>query len=237
MIGPVLRRVLAAGLPRLRALSRLRALLPGLALAVIAIGPAVAQSRDRAGDFDFYVLALSWSPSYCEAEGDRRGDAQCARPFHFVVHGLWPQYERGFPADCRNEAGRLPERLIRDQLDIFPAFGLVIHQWRKHGTCSGLDPEGYFAAARKAFGKVRIPAEFTGPGEPRMVDVEAVERAFLAANPGLDRTEIGVTCDDRRLREVRLCFTRDLGDFRACPEVDGRACRRDRVYLPAVRGR
>jgi ribonuclease T2 len=206
-----------------------------LVAAALAASPVLAQ--DRAGDFDFYVLSLSWSPSYCEAEGDRRRDVQCERPFAFVVHGLWPQYERGYPADCRSSEGRLPEGLIRDQLDIFPAFGLVIHEWRKHGTCSGLRAADYFKAARRAFEAIRIPEAFVALDKPRMVDVGSVETAFREANAGLDPDEIAVTCDGRRLREVRVCFKRDLSEFRACPEVDGDSCRRDRVFMHAVRGR
>ena len=59
--------------------------------------------QNEPGKFDYYVLALSWSPSYCQAAQERAPnrapDQQCSgRPFSFVVHGLWPQYERGFPA-------------------------------------------------------------------------------------------------------------------------------------------
>lgn len=218
----------------MRRLARVAATVAGLAAAAQA---APAGAVDKPGVFDFYVLSLSWSPSYCEAEGDRRNDVQCSRPFSFVVHGLWPQYERGYPADCPSAAGRLPDRMIRDQLDLFPAFGLVIHQWRKHGTCSGLAPADYFKAARRAFEAVTIPSEYRQPVEPRMVDVDAVERAFLAANKGLDADEMAVTCDGRRLREVRVCFAKDLTGFVRCPEVDGDSCRRDRVFMPAVRGR
>ena len=68
-------------------------------------GAASAQDRrqNAPGEFDFYVLSLSWSPSFCEAASERgrsgrSQDVQCGgRPFSFVVHGLWPQYERGFP--------------------------------------------------------------------------------------------------------------------------------------------
>ena len=88
--------------------------LPGLA----AFGTASAQDRrqNAPGEFDFYVLSLSWSPSFCAAAEERgnsgRSQAQCGeRPFSFVVHGLWPQYDRGFPEYCKRPSPR-PRRHV-----------------------------------------------------------------------------------------------------------------------------
>jgi len=199
---------------------------------------ATAQERGTPGNFDFYVLTLSWSPSYCEAEGDRRRDSeQCARgrPFAFVVHGLWPQYERGYPRACVNPAPRIPDRLIDSMLDLMPARALVIHEWREHGTCSGLGAEQYFVAVRRARERITVPGRFRRLDAYEMVSPAEVEDAFRAANPELKSDMIAVTCDDRRLREVRICLSRDL-TFRACPDVDRRACRSPRVVMPPVRG-
>ena len=44
-----------------------------------------------------------------------------------------------------------------------------------------------------------------------------------------------VICDQRRLSEVRICLSKDL-QFRACEEIDRRACRREQVVMPPVRG-
>ena len=111
---------------------------------VAGIRPATAQdSRQNApGEFDFYVLSLSWSPSYCE-EAEERGNSgrsqaqQCGgRPFSFVVHGLWPQYERGFPEYCQRPSPRLGRNIMTSMLDLMPAPGLIYNEWDKHGTCS-----------------------------------------------------------------------------------------------------
>jgi ribonuclease T2 len=200
--------------------------------------PATAQERGEPGEFDFYVVALSWSPSYCEAEANRRArDEQCrhGRPYAFVVHGLWPQHERGYPRECVVPAPRISNRTIESVLDLMPARGLVIHQWRTHGTCSGLGAEEYFAKLRQARQRIEIPEPYRHVDTFAMVSPNAVEEAFLAANPGLEADMIAVTCDSRRLREVRICFNRDL-TFRACPEIDRRACRIPRVAMPPVRG-
>jgi ribonuclease T2 len=209
-----------------------------LALVAIVLGidPATAQNRGRPGDFDLWVLSLSWSPSFCEATGNARGDAQCARPFAFVVHGLWPQYHRGWPADCDARSAPPSRDQVRDMLDIMPSPGLIQHEWRKHGTCSGLSGEAYLRVIRKLFEKIAIPAQFKDLREPRMVSTREVEAAFVAANKGLGTDEIAVQCDNRRLQEVRICLKKDLSAFVSCGKTERRACRLDRLYMPAVRG-
>ncbi|MBX3568186.1 MAG: ribonuclease [Rhizobiaceae bacterium] len=189
------------------------------------------------GGFDFYVLTLSWSPSYCEAEGDDANRQQCAsgRPYAFVVHGLWPQFERGYPSDCRVKERDVDEATLRGLYDIMPSAGLIRHQWRKHGSCSGLSQSDYFRMLRRAREFVAIPAAFRRLDAYRTVSPDEVERAFIAANPGIEPDGIAATCDRRLLREVRICMTKGL-EYRACPDVDRQSCRRDTVVMPPVRG-
>lgn len=184
--------------------------------------------------FDFYVLALSWSPSYCAVEGPDANRQQCeAEPAReFVVHGLWPQNESGWPEFCPlDEDDRfVPEELARQYLDIMPSVGLIGHQWRKHGSCTGLDQRGYLDTTREAFERISIPAvqELVRNGE---ADPHAVEASFIAANAGLPSDAVAVTCADGHIMEVRLCLSQDFG-WRACPEVDRRACRADFQAMP-----
>ena len=187
--------------------------------------------------FDFYVLSLSWSPSYCEAEGEDANRQQCAgqRPYAFIVHGLWPQFERGYPQDCPTDDPVVANETLRTLYDLIPSAGLIGHQWRKHGSCSGLSQNDYFEVLRAARGAVAIPVEYQRPEAYRMTDPDAAEAAFLDANPGLAAEGIAVTCDSRYLREVRICMTMELG-FRSCPEVDRRACRLPEVVMPPLRG-
>ncbi|WP_018963923.1 ribonuclease T2 [Ancylobacter sp. FA202] len=210
----------------------------GLALAALLLWPALAfaQQKGDPGRFDHYVLALSWSPSYCEAMGERAEPAQCAgaRPFAFVVHGLWPQYKRGWPENCVTPAPFVPEPVLRAMLDIMPSRRLVLHQWRKHGTCDGADAAAYFAEVRRAYERVTIPEGFRRLDDYRMVSPGEVEDAFRAANPGLAPDMIAIACDGRRLTEVRICMDRTLG-FTPCEEVDRRACRASRVVMPPLR--
>ena len=87
----------------------------------------------------------------------------------------------------------------------------------------------------RARAAIKIPDQFLEFSEHKMVAPEEVEEAFVKANPGLSRSAIAVTCDTRRLSEVRICVNKDL-QFRACEEVDRRSCRREKVVMPPVRG-
>lgn len=201
-------------------------------------GPPPSREATAGGSgFDFYVLSLSWSPSYCEAEGEDANRQQCAsgRPYAFVVHGLWPQYETGYPESCPTDDLEIADGLLRSLYDLMPSAGLIRHQWKKHGSCTGLSQADYFAALRAAREKVTIPAAYRRLDDYRTVEPGTVERDFLAANGGLPADGAAVTCDRRYLREVRICMTKAFA-FRPCPEVDRRACALDRAVMPPVRG-
>jgi ribonuclease T2 len=202
---------------------------------------ALAQDRRQGepGQFDFYVLALSWSPSYCEAAQarapSRTPDQQCGgRPFAFVVHGLWPQYERGFPSYCQVPAPRLDHAVVGSMLDLMPSPRLIFHEWDQHGTCSGLSPHAYFDTVRKARAVVKIPPAYLELDRPMIVEPAAVAEAFLFANPGLSRKALAVSCDNKRLTEVRVCLGKDFS-FHDCAEIARRTCRLDKIAVPAVR--
>jgi len=196
--------------------------------------------QNEPGQFDFYVLALSWSPSYCEVAQERAqgraSDQQCGgRPFSFVVHGLWPQYEQGFPSFCQVPAPRLDRTIVGSMLDLMPSPRLIFHEWDRHGTCSGLSAYAYFETVRKARAVVKIPPDYLALDKPITVTPDDVAEAFVKVNPGLSRASVAVACDSKRLNEVRICLGKDFA-FRDCAEVTRRACRRDRIAMPAVRG-
>ncbi len=227
--------------PLVRSLIRSFVLVASLAVTLAAC-PASAQDQrqNTPGEFDFYVLSLSWSPSFCEDAEERgregRSQAQCGgRPFSFVVHGLWPQYEHGFPEYCQHPSPRLAREIMTSMLDLMPAPGLIYNEWDKHGTCSGLGERAYFEIIRKARAAIKIPPEFLQLSEPKTVAPGDIEDAFVKANPGLMPTGIAVTCNRSRLSEVRICLSKDL-QFRECGEIDQRACRRDQVTMPPMRG-
>ncbi|HEX5507634.1 MAG TPA: ribonuclease T2 [Pseudolabrys sp.] len=201
---------------------------------------AFAQSggRNQPGKFDFYVLALSWSPTFCDSQrtASRQPDPQCgARPYAFVVHGLWPQYEHGYPSYCQVPAPRLDRTTVSSVLDVMPSPRLVFHEWDRHGTCSGMNAQNYFAAVHKARAAVKIPPQYVALAAPLTVTPAEVEDAFAKANPGLSRSAMAVVCDSKRLREIRVCLGKNFG-FHDCAEVARATCQRASVLMPPMRG-
>lgn len=206
-------------------LSRLALLLACLA------GPARA---DTAGAFDYYVLSLSWSANWCALEGDARGSPQCEedRGHGWILHGLWPQYEAGWPDYCPT-AERPPSRGDTEAMtDIMGTSGLAWHQWEKHGTCSGLSARQYYTLSREAYGRITRPEIFRQLQRPVRLPAEVVEEAFLRDNPRLTRDMITITCRSGHIQEARICLTRDL-EPRRCGEDVIRDCTlEDALFQP-----
>jgi ribonuclease T2 len=214
------------------------------ALIVLSLTAGIAAAQDRRqnqpGKFDFYVLSLSWLPSFCDAASERAPDQklppECGlRPYPFVVHGLWPQYEMGFPEFCQQSSPRLDRSVISSMLDLMPAPRLIFNEWDRHGTCSGLSSHAYFETVRKARALVKIPEEYIEPSHEITVAPAEVGEAFVKANPGLTQASIAISCDSKRLTEVRICVGKDLR-FHDCQEVEQRSCRRDQIVMPPLHG-
>ncbi len=195
---------------------------------LVTAGAAAATAASGAL-FDYYVLALSWSPQHCSTPAGRRDSVQCGgtRRYSFIVHGLWPQYERGWPQDCGGTAA-LTGKLIQETLDIMPSPRLIRHEWAKHGTCSGLAPATYFALARKAFNQFRAPADYGKPDRQIYVSPARYKSAWMEANPGLNSSEFAITCSGRFLQEVRICLDRNLNPRSCGADV------RDRCRVPEM---
>ena len=209
------------------------------ALAALLV-PAAAMARSHAGgprhgqpgDFDFYVLSLSWSPQYCADHARERLQCSSGRRYAFVLHGLWPQDERGYPEFCA-QPSPLPTTLVDRMLDIMPSAHLVHHEWAQHGTCSGLDAPAYFDRARAAFQAVTIPAAYRNPTTAQRISPAEIKNQFLHANPSWQAGDLAVLCDGRFLQEVRICLNRHLQP-RACGRAARDRCRGE-VIVPPVR--
>ena len=210
-------------------------------LLIVLFGAAAgAQARggnDAPGRFDYYAMALSWSPSYCATNRD---PVQCdtGRKLGFVLHGLWPQYEAGYPEQCSRE--QLPGAVRARFSAIYPSEKLIGHEWRKHGTCSGLDPEAYFALSARLKEQLVIPRQFQQPSQPVRVGNADFIRAFSDANPGMARDAVLPFCagGGRFLREIHACFDKS-GRSRSCSNGEIKrsysSCRQQSFLLESVR--
>ncbi len=205
-----------------------------LILLVLLPLPLAASGTHRAGDFDYYVLSLSWSPTWCALTGEARGAAQCDAGHGWILHGLWPQYGRGWPEYCDSPHPPPAHSTYRAMADIMGSAGLARHQWRKHGTCSGLSASEYNALARDAFQRVTRPQKLRALSAPTRMPARSVERAFLDANPGWTADMLTITCRAGRIAEARLCLTRDL-DPVACGADVVRDCDLQDALLDPVR--
>ena len=183
-----------------------------LAVGAVLLGGAVWAEGEKAGVFDYYVMALSWSPAWCELTGEARGDPQCdaGNGRAWVLHGLWPQFDDGYPSDCRT-AQRDPTRgETAAMADIMGGAGLAFYEWKKHGRCSGLTAPDYYAASRVAFGSVVLPPVFGAITTDLVLPARVIEDAFVEANPQISRDQITVICKAGLISEVRICLTKDL---------------------------
>jgi ribonuclease T2 len=179
-------------------------------------------------------MALSWSPSWCTREGDARNSPQCedGTGFGFVLHGLWPQFEEGWPSYCSTSRRDARRDETAAMADIMGTAGSAWHQWQKHGRCSGLAPDDYFRLAREAFGRVERPSVLRDLGRAVTLPASVVEEAFLEVNPALEADGVTVTCRDGHLQEVRICLTRALEPRRCGADVIRDCQMRDALLEP-----
>jgi ribonuclease T2 len=214
----------------------------GLGVAVIMSPINAVSARHRShvggapGDFAYYLLSLSWSPAFCLSSP---GAPECSGPrrYGFIVHGLWPQYEQGWPENCDGQ-GQVPDEVVRSVSDLMPARALVYHEWSAHGTCSGLDPAEFFALLRRAHGRVAIPADLSAPTQAVERSPAAIADDFLHANPQLGAQSLMVTCSGQgapRLREIHICFDRGLAPRACSADAMRGGCKAAQVIIPPIR--
>lgn len=196
---------------------------------------AARAEGEQAGEFDYYVLALSWSPNWCAREGDARGAEQCDVDFGWVLHGLWPQFEEGWPSYCPSVERGPSRAMTAAQADLFGAGGAAWYQWKKHGVCSGLAAEDYYQLARRAWEHVNRPEVLRKLDRTVRLPASVIEEAFLRANPGWKPDMVTITCKSDHIQEARVCLTRDL-EPRTCGADVARDCAlRDAILEPRRR--
>lgn len=121
---------------------------------------------------DYYMLSLSWSPSFCEQQKQKNDGKipahlqfQCnqAAKFGWVIHGLWPQNANAqtigdHPRFCQGDLPPVSEAVIKKYLPESPGASLLQGEWEKHGACAFNDAESYFAKQKELFRSLNLPA-------------------------------------------------------------------------------
>ncbi|QPM91137.1 ribonuclease T2 family protein [Pseudooceanicola algae] len=187
-----------------------------LACLILSLFALPLRAQDRPGQFDYYLAAFSWSPGYCEATGGESEQCAPGADYAWILHGLWPQYERGYPRDCPSTVAAPSRRQTAEMADIMGTAGLAFHEWRTHGTCSGLSARAYFDLSRKAFEAIRLPAFPEEATEDLRLRPARIGAALEALNPAIPSDGYVLRCEDGRLREVRICLDRDDLSPRPC---------------------
>ncbi len=202
------------------------------------------ESGPDAGHFDDYVLALSWDPGFCE---NKPQSSECASltpdsfaARHLTLHGLWPDQNGdshhdygycGVPPEIRSlDTGsqwcRMPPfGLSQDASsrleEVMPGANsstcLQMHEWYRHGSCSGLSPDAFFgqagglvlAVAKSGLG--RFLADHTG----QTVSLASLVASFESDYGAGSSKNVSFGCFGRGdgtaiLSEVRIGLSKNL---------------------------
>ena len=214
----------------------MKAILSVLLVLLCACGDSHARAKhhqpaDTTGKFDYYVLTLSWSPTFCETHSS---NPQCGSHPGFVLHGLWPQYQAGgYPKQC-SPAGRLTDEARALGVTVFPTEDLMVHEWQTHGTCSGMPAIEYFKAARAARESIAVPPAL-GPGSTkRTMTAQRISKLVRDANPAVTSRSLVVMCTHKELMEVRVCLSRDDLKPMTCGSKVSSSCGTAPVTVPGA---
>ncbi len=203
----------------------------------------VAASSAHAGKTEA-LLAVSWQPAFCEGRPEKpecrsqtEGRFDASR---FSLHGLWPMGGNycGVGEEPRelDEAGdwlALPALELdpgtRNLLEtVMPGTqsGLQRHEWIKHGTCSGMDAERYYARSVALIEDLNMSAvaDLFAENIGRRVSSEAVMHAFDEAFGRGAARRVKMKCrkdDDGRMliTELTIGLGNDYRDEKSLGEL------------------
>jgi ribonuclease T2 len=235
-------RRLALGFALSLVLASAGAPFPAVAQTAPPASPPIAQTAPSASppvattQFDYYVMTLSWAPGFCDLGGKETSSPECEEGSGdgFVVHGLWPNNEyRPNPESCLGRDATPDE--LDDEHGVYPNDRLAAYEYRKHGTCTGLSANDYFATVRNVRARLKIPEIFRAPSEQSQMAPEEIEQAFMTANPNLHPDNMAISCSNGELVDVRFCLAKDLSSYSVCRKVARHSCQRGSIVVAPVR--
>ncbi|HVJ04350.1 MAG TPA: hypothetical protein VM578_01625 [Candidatus Saccharimonadales bacterium] len=198
----------------------LRSLLAFALLAALVV-PSAARSRHKnysqpsaPGEFDYYLLSLSWAPNFCATHSGNANECGIGRHRAFVVHGLWPQGEQGRLNQPCQHTSPVAEDVVRYALNFYPDAGLVQHEWQCHGSYSGLSARDYFTAVGHAYQSLHFPSSVAALSSDTRQNSATLVREFEQSNSAPQGSFVS-SCHDGELVAIEACFTKDL-KLRSC---------------------
>jgi len=174
-------------------------------------------AKANPGHFDYYLLALAWAPNYCAGHPtDHSSECRTGGHTAFVLHGLWPQANSGPPPMSCSTAPPVAAATVDHMLNSMPTRGLIQHEWQKHGTCSGLSAQDYFARVEQAFRNVHVPEQYPKLDHEQPISVSDLEKSFADANHA-PLSAFRISCHAGELVSLEVCMDKNL-QFQSCTE-------------------
>ena len=169
------------------------------------------------GQFDYYLLSLSWVPNYCASHpSDHSRECKIGGHSAFVLHGLWPQSNSAPPPMSCSNASPVGAATVEHMLNFMPTRGLIQHEWQKHGTCSGLSAQDYFAKVEQAFKEIQVPDQYRSLNHEQQFSVPEVEKSFADANHA-PQEAFRISCHAGDLVSVEVCMDKNL-QYQSCTQ-------------------
>lgn len=221
-------------------------LFPALMVTALAASPCLAAGCDTAfddptgspGQFDSFLLSLSWAPQFCTTKAGISSADECdllaangarASSHGLVVHGLWPQYNQSHmtqtggkcgPFYCDGKPGPnvTASPAVATVSAVMLGSALRRHEWDKHGTCISphITQDQYFQTISRLTTRFGMARQFK-PGQGKVAAM-ALRTAWAAK--GVPASAVTLTCKQHHiLEEVHICLDNQLNP-RACTALE-----------------
>ncbi len=173
-----------------------------------------------------YVLAVSWQPAFCQTHRNktecRSQHAERYDALNLSLHGLWPQprhntycgVDTTLKAIDRRSAWHLLPNLTmsaatrRELARVMPGTTSYLHkhQWYKHGTCYGTDPETYFRHSIRLMQQINRSAvrDLFAQHIGQSISISDIRRAFDQSFGQGAGDRVYITCSGKLLNELKI---------------------------------
>ncbi|MDL2408369.1 ribonuclease [Rhizobium calliandrae] len=205
--------------------------LHGFAVAVLtaAVMATSALAQDNSRGRTRFILAASWEPAFC-ATNQKKAEcrSQSANDYdakNFSLHGLWPlRREYCDVSDDLKQSDRLSDwkdlpaiqlsaetKAALDKVMPGTKSGLERHEWVKHGSCTKLSADDYFAGAVGLINELNASAvrDLFAQNIGKTLDAETIKAAFDKSFGEGASNRVKMSC--RQVGKVRVISELTIG--------------------------